>query len=109
MNYTTSFRKESGKIIDQEHFKKLLLDLQDGEYHVIIENITDSTPENFRKMYFALLGQVSKYTGTDKNELHEEVKEANDIFTTQGFSVEEWVQHIRFMRDFYYQKLNIIL
>ena len=71
MNYTTSFKKESGKIIDQEHFKNVMLNLPDGEYHVIIENITDSTPENFRKMYFALLGQVSKYTGTDKNILHE--------------------------------------
>ena len=105
----TTFRKESGKIVDQEHFREVLKNLPDGEYHVTIDNITDSTVENFRKMYFALLGQVSKYTGTDKNELHEEIKEANNVFTTQAFSIEEWVQHIRFMRDFYYQKLDVIL
>ena len=52
---------------------------------------------------------TDSYKVGHKNILHEEVKEANDIFTTQGFSVEEWIQHIRFMRDFYYQKLDIIL
>ena len=109
MNYTTSFRKESGKIVDQEHFRNVMLNLPDGEYHVTIENITDSTPENFRKMYFALVDQISKYVGLEKQLVHEEIKIANKIETTKGFENEDWIQHIRFMRDFYYQKLDIIL
>lgn len=107
--HTTTFTKENNKVINQDHFRQLMNGLPDGYYHVTIQNITNNTIEKSRKIYFAIVDVVVKITGLTKQEVHEEVKEALNVETTQDFEIEDWTEFINQVKDFYYKNLDIIL
>lgn len=107
--YTTSFTKENNKVLNQDHFRQLMINLPDGYYNVIIENIGDKTLEKCRHTYFAIIEVIVKITGLTKQEVHEEVKEALDVDTTRNFDQEDWASYIYRMKKFYFEKLDILL
>ena len=102
--YTTSFTKENNKVLNQDHFRQLMINLPDGYYHVIIQNIKDKTLEKWRHTYFAIIEVIVKITGLTKQEVHEEVKKALDVDTTKNFDQKDWASYIYKMKKFYFKQ-----
>lgn len=100
---------KEGKIKEKEVLSSLFKLLEDGEYIVTIDDISEKDAETLRKKYFAILTNLYNYTGTDKNDLHEEVKQALNVETTKNFDKEDWYLYIKNVREYYFKQLDIIL
>lgn len=99
--------KKNGKF--NEDIKEIFRNLFDGKYIISLDNITNRNENSLRLEYFRLVDVVNKYTGQDKDEIHQIFKEFLSIDSTASFSIIEWEDFISKFKDYIFSKLDILL
>ena len=81
-----------------------------GHYTVsFIEENNLATPNNCRAAYFFKVDIVSKHTGIERYDIHNEFKKEYKIESTKDLSVVDWRNLIKQFQVYIFEKLDIII
>lgn len=92
------------------NFLQSLENLDDGRYLVTVREITaEKTTREYQEQYFAMVDAVRDHQGDSRYVIHERFKAHQEVVTTTGFSIQEWLRFIDAFKWWAFNTLDLAL